>query len=71
VDADHRSDVLDEPRGTTQEAVKTPLWDDLLDGLRATFEPEVAQLAELAPEIDLALWPNFAHLARRADAIAV
>jgi Sulfotransferase domain len=69
VDADHRSEVLQQQRGTTQQAVKTPLWDDLLDGLRATFEPEVAALARLAPEIDLALWPNFAHL-ERADAIA-
>jgi hypothetical protein len=70
VDADHRSDVLGEPRGTTQRALKTPLWDDLLDGLRATFEPEATELAELAPEIDLSLWPNFSHLGR-ADAIAV
>jgi hypothetical protein len=34
-----------------------------MDGLRATLEPEVARLAELTPEIDIALWPNFAHLA--------
>ena len=61
--------TLQQQRGTTQQAVKTPLWDDLVDGLRATFEPEVAALARLAPEIDLALWPNFAHLGR-ADAIA-
>ncbi len=39
-----------------------------MDGLRATLEPEVTQLAELTPEIDVALWPNFAHLAT-ADAL--
>ena len=50
-------------RGTTQAAKKQPLWDDLMDGLRATLEPEVARLAELTPEIDVSLWPNFAHLA--------
>ena len=32
-------------------------------GLRAVMEPEVAALAELTPEIDVSLWPNFAHLA--------
>ena len=34
-----------------------------MDGLRATLEPEVARLAALTPEIDVSLWPNFAHLA--------
>jgi hypothetical protein len=68
VDAEYRSEAFAERRGTTQAANKTPLWDDLMDGLRATLEPEVAQLAELAPEIDLSLWPNFTHLVR-ADAI--
>ena len=39
-----------------------------MDGLRAVMEPEVARLAELTPEIDVSLWPNFAHLAA-ADAL--
>jgi len=68
VDAEHRSEAFAERRGTTQAANKAPLWDDMMAGLRATLEPEVAQLAELAPEIDVSLWPNFAHLVR-ADAI--
>jgi Sulfotransferase domain len=68
VDPGHRSSVFDQPRGTTQAANKAPLWDDLRAALRATLEPEVAQLAELAPEIDLSLWTGFAHLAR-TDAI--
>jgi hypothetical protein len=32
-------------------------------GLTAAMEPEVARLAELAPEIDVSLWKNFAHVA--------
>jgi hypothetical protein len=63
VDSEHRHPELERRRGTTQAASKKPLWDDLMDGLRATMEPEVAGLAELTPEIDVALWPNFAHLA--------
>jgi hypothetical protein len=67
VDPDHVHEGFQQRRGTTQAAKKQPLWDDLMDGLRATLEPEVARLAELAPEVDIALWPNFAHLA--ADAL--
>jgi hypothetical protein len=67
VDPEHVHDGFQQQRGTTQAAKKKPLWDDLMDALRATLEPEVAQLAELTPEIDVALWPNFAHLA--ADAV--
>jgi hypothetical protein len=32
--------------------------------LVAEYEPEVALLKELVPDIDLSLWPRFAHLAR-------
>ncbi len=28
------------------------------------YEPEVALLKELVPELDLSLWPRFAHLER-------
>ena len=62
VDPDHVHEGFTQQRGTTQAARKKPLWDDLMDGLRAVMEPEVARLAELTPEIDVALWPNFAHL---------
>jgi Sulfotransferase domain len=68
VDPEHRSAAFEERRGTTQAANKTPLWDDMIDALRATLEPEVEQLLALAPEIDVSLWHEFAHLAR-ADAI--
>ena len=54
---------FDKPRGTTQAAKKQPLPQHLMDGLLATFEPEVAALAASCPEIDVSLWRNFAHLA--------
>ena len=50
----------DELRGSTTEARKEPLWPDLSDAIRATLEPEVRELAELVPELDLGLWPSFA-----------
>jgi hypothetical protein len=68
VDADHRPAAFDQLRGTTHTATADPLHDHVVAGLRATYEPEVAALAELAPEIDVSLWPNFAHLA--GDAVA-
>jgi hypothetical protein len=62
VDAEHRHDGFERQRGTTQAARKKPLWDDMMDGLRAALEPEVLALAAMTPEIDVALWKNFAHL---------
>ena len=32
--------------------------------LVAAYEPEVALLVELVPDIDLSLWPRFSHLGR-------
>ena len=61
VDPDHRPSAFAELRGSTQAGSRQPLWDHLVAGLLATYEPEVAALTELAPEIDLSLWPNFAH----------
>ena len=63
VDAEHRHDGFERRRGTTQAAKKQPLWDDLMDGLRAALEPEVRALAAMTPEIDVSLWKNFAPLA--------
>jgi hypothetical protein len=68
VDTEHGHDAFERHRGTTQAAKKRPLWDDLVAGLAATLEPEVARLAGLTPEIDVSLWKNFAHLAA-ADAL--
>ena len=42
-----------------------PLWPDLEGALHTALDPDVAALRELVPELDLALWPNFAHLAAR------
>jgi hypothetical protein len=67
VDTEHRNRQLERRRGTSQAAQKKPLWDDLMDGLRATLEPEVAELAAMTPEIDVSLWKNFAHLAPEND----
>lgn len=62
VDAEHEHDGFERRRGTTQASKKQPLPAHLMEGLLATMEPEVAQLAELAPEIDVGLWTHFAHL---------
>ena len=62
VDPEHRHDGFEQRRGTTQAARKKPLWDDLLDGMRAALEPEVHELAAMTPEIDVSLWRNFARL---------
>jgi hypothetical protein len=37
------------------------------------MEPEVERLAAMTPEIDVSLWPNFAHLVasdRTTDALS-
>jgi Sulfotransferase domain len=67
VDPEYAHEGFGTQRGTTQAAKKKPLWDDLMAALHAVMEPEVTRLAALTPEIDVALWPNFAHLA--ADAV--
>jgi hypothetical protein len=73
VDDSHEHEGFARRRGTTQAAKKQPLPADLMDGLRATLEPEVAALPALTPEIDVSLWRNFAHLTptgRPADALS-
>jgi hypothetical protein len=62
-DADQPPPDFQRRRGRSQAKAKTPLWPDLVEGLEATLEPEVALLASMEPEIDVSLWPNFAHLA--------
>lgn len=58
---DHVPDDVAGLRGQSFASGKRPLWDDLLEGLHLTFDPEVRLLQELVDDIDLALWPNFAH----------
>jgi hypothetical protein len=42
---------------------KVPLPNDRVRELTSFFEPEVLGLAEMMPELDLALWPSMRHLA--------
>lgn len=50
-------------RGKSQASNKKELWDDFVEAVRPMLEEEALELARIAPEIDLSLWPNFAHLA--------
>ncbi len=52
-----------ELRGRTRESEKEPLWPDLLEELHDTLDQEALDLQALVPDLDLSLWPNFAHLA--------
>ena len=62
---DHREPRgLERSRGTSTEASKQELWPDLMETLLRELEPEVQRLRALVPELDVSLWPNFAHLAR-------
>jgi hypothetical protein len=38
------------------------LWPDIEIPLLAELEPDVRELKALVPELDLSLWPSFAHL---------
>jgi hypothetical protein len=60
---DHVPHEIERPRGTTTEPNKEPLWPDLKQALRTALQPEVERLRELVPDLDIDLWPNFAHLA--------
>jgi hypothetical protein len=45
------------------------LWPDLEQAILGDLEPEVADLTGLVGEIDLTLWPRFAHLASAAPTV--
>jgi len=62
VTPDHEPADTGELRGSTTDPQKAALWPDLLAGLHAALDPEVAALPALAPGLDLALWPNFSGL---------
>lgn len=51
-----------EPRATA------PLWPDLEAALHTALDPQVERLGAMVPDLDVALWPNFADL--RAPAAA-
>jgi hypothetical protein len=44
---------------------KVPLSDERREIIRRLYEPEVIRLKELVPDLDLSLWPNYAHLAEQ------
>lgn len=56
------------PRGRSTKSHKRELWPELREALRVALEHEVRDLVPLVPDFDLALWPNFAHLASERSA---
>jgi hypothetical protein len=50
------------------ERAPAPLWPDLEAALHTALDADVAALRELVPELDLSLWPNFAHLVAKTTA---
>jgi len=78
VDADFRPEMLrsgrlqrarrvlggaGEPALGAPERKRAALWPDTAVPLTNALEPQVAELRMLVPELDLSLWPEFAHLA--------
>ncbi len=43
---------------------KLPLEPERRELMRRLYEPEVLRLTAMVPDLDLSLWPNFAHLER-------
>jgi hypothetical protein len=62
---DHVPAAVEELTGGSTAAAKEPLWPDLQESLMDLLEPETRLAAELAGDLDLSLWPHFAHLAER------
>ncbi len=58
-----RRRVTEKLSGRPPARATAPLWPDLEAALHTALDPEVEALAAMVPELDLALWPNFAHLA--------
>jgi hypothetical protein len=63
VDEDFPPPDFDRTRGTSMASEKAELWPDFKDALRVTLQPEIERLRQLVPQLDLSLWPNFAHMA--------
>lgn len=59
--------TLDRTIGRPASGHEPPeLWPDIEDALHVELDWEMELLSELAPEVDLSLWPDFAHLARKS-----
>jgi hypothetical protein len=41
---------------------RAELWPDIAIPLQKALEADVVELLELVPDLDLSLWPEFAHL---------
>jgi hypothetical protein len=54
---------FEQARGTTMSPAKRELWPDFVRAMQEALEEDVAELPTLAEDLDLGLWPNFAHLA--------
>jgi hypothetical protein len=61
LDPDFRASVLDRRVGAARTD-RFELPDDLRAALYREYEPEVLRLAREWPEVDIGLWPHFAHL---------
>lgn len=61
---DHVPTDLTRTRGTPTMQRREPFWEDFKFALARELEPDVAELREILPNLDLDLWPNFQHLAR-------
>lgn len=59
-----------ETYGTDTTQLKKPVWTDLQYAIVRELEEEVAALCELVPDLDVSLWPNFAHLANGRERVA-
>jgi hypothetical protein len=59
--------TLDRTIGRPTAGHEVPeLWPEIEEAIHVELDPEMQLLAELAPEIDLSLWPDFAHLVRES-----
>jgi Sulfotransferase domain len=58
-----RPDRASPPVAPPAGRARRELGDDVVDALVHTYEPGVVAIARSVPDIDLALWPNFAYLA--------
>jgi hypothetical protein len=56
----HRRLVERIARRPVPERAPAPLWPDLERALHTALDPDVEALRQLVPDLDLALWPNFA-----------
>ena len=63
VSSDFRPRLL---RRTPKQRAQASLWPDLEIPLLKELEADVRELRELVPDLDLELWPQFAHIHSRA-----